>query len=141
MKETVGDQLLNVDEEDKAVLQNADQAVARAKKRKRLDLVYMLKGPNYASIKIAEGRHKFTHLTTAFAQTEFGAGHTPTLLLEIKVDTDTITDDTLIESTVAFCQNNLPNRRRTTVSIFTSLKDYLNKKPAVTFVPIAEIAA
>ncbi|KKS83887.1 MAG: hypothetical protein UV59_C0030G0015 [Candidatus Gottesmanbacteria bacterium GW2011_GWA1_43_11] len=141
MKETLGDQVINLDLEDAAVIVNADTAIAKARKRRRLDLVYMLKGPKYTAVKIAEGRHKFTHLTTAFAQTEYGPQETQAFPLVIKVDADTITDDALIKSTMEFCKNHLPNIGRTKVNIFTSLQDYLNKRPAITFVPSAEIAA
>ena len=140
MKETSFGQLPKLKREDTAAIQNADMAIKRAVKRKRLDLVYMLKGQKYAAVKIAEGHHRFTHLTTAFAQTEYDPDELPQNPLEIKVDADIIADDTLINTTMKFLKT-LPNIKHTKVNIFTNLRNYLNKKPAVTFVPSAEIAA
>ncbi len=134
MKEAPGN--LNLDPEEQAVIESANLAIATAKKRKRLDLVYMVKGQKYSTIKIAL-RRKFTHLTTAFAQTEYGPQETPLVPLEIKVDADNLTDDVLIDSTIAFCESNFPNLNRATVNIFGSLREYINKRPSVSFVTIS----
>lgn len=142
MKELPRNQISNLDAEEVEQIQTADLAIARAVKRRRLDLVYMVKSQKYAAIRIAErqGPYRFIHLTTAFVRTEFGPNEPPRDQLEIKVDADNITDDSLIESTKDFI-NTLPNLGKTKINIFASLQDYRSKKPAVTFVSGKEIAA
>jgi len=77
MKEVSEADLVITELEEIRWVQNVLSAERRSVRKGRADLVLMFKSKQHAAIKIADSTRRFTHLATAFAQTEYELQETP----------------------------------------------------------------
>lgn len=115
-------------EEQIRQIQDVLAAVRRLRRKSHVDLVYMFGSKQHIAIKIAEGQHHFTHLATAFASTEYDSQEMPQEPLEIKVDSNELTDENVSESLANFVRNHFPDLLNSSVNIYGSFKDYKTKQ-------------
>lgn len=141
MKERLNQDTEITTEEQIRQIQNVLAVERRLRKKSRVDLIFMFQSKQHTAIKITETRYGFTHLATAFAQTEYDSDETPTFPLEIKVDSDELTNKNISESLADFLKNHFPDFLNVPVNIYASLKDYKTKQVLKTLSPESEIAA
>lgn len=120
---------------DDEMLQVAEvlSALRRVRKQGQIDLVFCFMADSHCAVKIFEGIDAQTHLAVAFAQTEYDDGKTPQSPLEIKVESDKLSQDNLQISVVQFLEKHFMGGLPPKINFYKDLSNYLVQKPLDSF--------
>lgn len=110
-------------------------ALLRAKRPRRLDLVFCYLAKRHCSIKVFQNPSRQTQLAVAFPQSEYEPGKEPTSPLEIKVDAPQLDVNNLQNATINFLRTRFPETQKYRINFFANPQHYWAQQPINSYKP------